>query len=71
MFSEKLKKKKSIMRLSLWDKEISSSGMNILIRDSTSLVNDKNIHPSEKIFVSHMNSISKIWGNIIYHKMLT
>ena len=33
----------------MWDKEISPSGINIFIRDSASLVPDKNIHPLGEI----------------------
>ena len=40
----------------MWGKEISPSGMNILIRDSPSLVPDKNIHPSGEISLSHMDT---------------
>ena len=36
----------------MWDKEMLPSGMNILIKDSASLVPDKNIHPS----ISHMDT---------------
>ena len=43
------------MRGYMWDKEISTSGMNILIMDSASLIPDKNIHPSAKIFLSHID----------------
>ena len=38
----------------MWKKEISPSGMNILIKDSTSLVPDQNIHPSGAISLSHL-----------------
>ena len=51
-FSKSYGRKESVMRGSMWD--ISTSGMNILIRDSASLVPDKNIHPSGEISLSHM-----------------
>ena len=58
--------KQSIMSWSMWDKEISPSGIDIFIRDSASLVPDKNIHPSGEIsLIQHgytlMDSINLIF----------
>ena len=44
------------MRYSMWDKEISRSGKNILIRDSASLVPDKMFTPRVRNILANMDT---------------
>ena len=39
----------------MWDKEILSSGINILVKDFTSLVLDQSIHPLDDFSLSQMD----------------
>ena len=40
----------------MWNKEISPSMVNILIRDSASLIRDKNIPPLDEISLPYMDT---------------
>ena len=55
-----------IMSKSSWDKEISPSVMNILMKDSTSPVPVQNIHPSGEISLSHMDTHDGFYESTVW-----